>query len=269
MALTLSDMESGTARQWYWLEIAALYPAQPVSRATRCICRLLQRFGPLLCWSALLKSGLQGTGLYAPPMQLLQRRTRQVMQDAALFSAVIPMLLAGFGRLPATVAFTLWLGVFLGPVWLALNIVRKTPAPVVTDPESDEDLPDHAGPEDVVGLQAMLVATGIAPRQAGQLVSSLHSDPVSALPMLGSLLPELAAPPPSRREYILNAIRTWLMVTLPVALAAAYLPLIATLILCVGWSALAVARAGRRRAAVLVVVAALLAWGFGRLSHWL
>lgn len=269
MALTLSDLESGTARQWYWLEIAALYPAQPASRTTRLVCRLIQRFGPLLCWSALLKSGLQGTGLYAPQMQLLQRRTRQVMQDAALFTAVIPMLLAGFGRLPATVAFTLWLGVFLGPVWLAFNIVRKTPAPAVANIDSDEELPDSAGPEDVVGLQAMLVATGIAPRQAGQLINSLHTEPLSALPMLGSLLPELAAPPPGRREYILNAVRTWLAVMLPVALAAAYLPLIATLVLCVGWSALAVARAGRRRAAALVILAALIAWGFGRLSHWL
>ena len=269
MALTLSDLESGTARQWYWLEIAALYPANPPSPASRRVSARLRRFGPLLCWSSLLKSGLQGTGLYAPPMQLLQRRTRQVMQDAALFSAVIPMLLAGFGRLPATVAFTLWLGVFLGPVWLALNILRKTPAPIAPDPNADEELPDLAGPEDVLGLQAMLVATGIAPRQAGQLISNLHAEPLNALPMLLSLLPELAPPAPTRREYIFNAIRTWLAVMLPVALAASYLPLPAALVLGTGWSSLAVARAGRRRAAALVVLAALMAWGFGRLSHWM
>ncbi|GGP27642.1 hypothetical protein [Silvimonas amylolytica] len=269
VALTLSDLESGTARQWYWLEIAALYPAQAASRTSQFICALLRRFGPLLCWAALLKSSVEGTGLYAPQMQLLQRRTRQVMQDAALFTAITPMLLAGFGRLPATVAFTLWLGVFLGPIWLALNILRKTPAPITPDINGTDELPDLAGPEDVVGLQAMLVATGIAPRQAGQLISRLHTEPLTALPMLGSLLPDLSPPPPTRREYILNAIRTWLAVTLPAALASAYLPLVGTLALCVLWSALTVARAGRRRAALLVLVSALLAYGFGRLSHWL
>ncbi|GGP23397.1 hypothetical protein [Silvimonas iriomotensis] len=269
VALTLSDLESGTARQWYWLEIAALYPAAAASGTSRFVCRLLRRFGPLLCWSALLKSGVEGTGLYAPQMQLLQRRTRQVLQDAALFTAVIPMLLAGFGRLPATVAFTLWLGVLLGPVWLALNIVRKTPAPVVPDLNGTDELPDRAGPEDVVGLQAMLVATGIAPRQAGLLISNLHTEPLTALPMLGSLLPDLVPPPPTRREYILNAIRTWLAVTLPAAVACVYLPLVGTLAWCVVWSALAVARAGRRRAALLILVSAVVAYAFGRVSHWL
>ncbi|WP_283150756.1 hypothetical protein [Silvimonas soli] len=269
VALTLSDLESGTPRQWYWLEIAALHP-KAEQASSRFGLALLRRFGPAVCWRLLQQSGVDGTALYAPQVQTLQRRSRQTLQDAALFTATLPLLLAGFQRLPATITFVLWLGVFLGSVWQAGAVLRQIQPPAIAEPINDDEvLDEEAGPEDVVGLQAMLVAVGISVQQAGQLITQLHTDPVLALPALNTLLPNLPPPPPGRREHLLVALRAWLTVLLPVTLAFGWLPLLAGLALCVVWSSAIIWLSGRHRAAPLVVASGLMSYGFGRLCHWL
>lgn len=267
LALHLSDYEAGNPRQWYWLEIAALQPVSPATPAWPLW--LVQRYGPALAWPVLRASALPGRALYALHARTLSRIAHQSAQDAALATATLPLLLAGFDLLTATLGFALWLLLLLGLVGQSLRVARQYRPPlvnVIPPDELEEELP---GPEEIVGLQALLIATGTPPQHAARILSQLADQADAALPDLLSALPDLAPPPPERHARLQAACWAWLLVMLPPSLLWAWLPRWPGLLVCVGWSALVMAAWQRRSAALLVLLSGLIAFALGRLAHGL
>ncbi|WP_148717022.1 hypothetical protein [Chitinolyticbacter meiyuanensis] len=255
----LSDLEAGTTRQWYWLELSQQHPAA-LSRRVRTLAWLLRRGGPALAWPW-LRGRLAGTALYATPGETLWRRLAQVRQDALLAVLCSGALLAGFERLAATQAFAAWCIAGIGALWQAWRVPAVPPPP-----ELDDDSEILPGPESSLGLAGMLMGRGLSPQAAMTLVASLRQRQDAAVPALLAAMPELAPPPPTAALQRWLRAGQWLFATLPVALVAGVLPSPWGMALGAAWGTLLAARNGRSTA-LLVALAALIAYALGRLGH--
>ncbi|WP_255991552.1 hypothetical protein [Chitinolyticbacter albus] len=257
----LSDLEAGSVRQWFWLELAHQRPASN-TRRVRALAWLLQRGGPALAWPWLRCSGTPGTTLYAGQAVPLWRGLAQSRQDGLLLLLCLSALLAGFERLPASQAFAAWCIAGFGALWQASR--ARTPVPSADDDADDgEALP---GPESSLGLAGILISRGVAPRDAMTLVALLQQQGDAALTALLHALPELA--PPAPRPAAIRVLRAgnWLGATLPPSLLIAQLP--------APWGLLAAAACGMacagvrsRMAGLLVGMATLIAYALGRIGH--
>ncbi|KPC54314.1 hypothetical protein [Amantichitinum ursilacus] len=267
LALQLSDAEAGTPRQWYWLEIAALQT--PLADPPRLPLWLVRRFGPLLAWPVLRASRLPGAALYALHARSVSRISHQSAQDAALAIATVPMLLAGFNLLTPTLAFISWLLLLGGLIWQSVRAGRTPRGAAVRkiNPDEDDAAAQLPGPEEIVGLQALLISVGAPPATAARLLAALAEQADTVLPDLLSWLPDLAPAPPDRRTRMRAAWLGWLLIMLPTCLGWVWLPRWPALALCVLWSAGVLAFWQRRSAALLVMVSAVLAYALGRLGH--
>ncbi|KAF0812040.1 hypothetical protein IGB42_03582 [Andreprevotia sp. IGB-42] len=260
LALILSDLEAGTPRQWFWLEIAATQPASPPPSRLHPAAILLRRGGPALVWPWLRQQKLPGLALYTRSMAPLWQRLAQVAGDSALACTALPALLAGFDRLPAIQLFTVWLLMLGGMAWQGWRAIRTAP-PVGRD---DTDLP---GPEDSVGITGQLLAAGATASEALALTAALRADASRVWPALQVRLPALAPGLPGRGLCGMLSMLAWLAASLPMLLALSWLPapwgLPAGIILCA-----AVAAGGKGRlAGGFVLLAGLLAFALGRLGH--
>ncbi|SMC29785.1 hypothetical protein SAMN02745857_04126 [Andreprevotia lacus DSM 23236] len=262
LALQLSDLEAGTPRQWYWLEIAAVQAQSPARRHAGLW--LLRHAGIALLWPWLHRAGLPGLALYERSIAPLWQRHAQLLADGAMLCTALPALLAGFARLPATQAFLAWLLMLGGLVW---HVVRtKAPQRPAAD-RDDTETDEQPGPEDSVGLTGQLLAAGTSPGEALALIAALRARPDSAWASLLPRLPALAPPPPrARTRRMLNGLG-WLAGSLPGTLLISWLPSPFALPVATTACALLTWRAKGPAGGALIVLTALLAYACGRLGH--
>ena len=108
-------------------------------------------------------------------------------------------LLAGFDRLPASRQFMAWLLLLLGGAIKYWRVRQRYPKLEPLEVSGEEILP---GAEAALGLQGLLLAHGIAPRDAHALLARLRTDPQAHLPELTAALPALQPPTPQRRDFL-------------------------------------------------------------------
>ena len=217
----LSDLESGSSRQWYWLEIAQKYPASPHTKKTKFLCIAMQLLGINACMAILARLNLKGLNIYHHASQQFWLLAQHKANDALLFSGCVLALLLGFNRLPASQQLAAWCLAIGGAAWQIGRVYRQfTPA---TEPETDEEA--TPGAEASLGLQGMLLAAGATPAVSIALVKGIAQDPAGFLAPLLANLPSLAPDPePSRMQrYVLSAM-PWLMVGLSSSWLIGHLP---------------------------------------------
>lgn len=207
----LSDLESGSPRQWLLLEMAAaLGPAQ-ASRRSRCLAWLAGKVGIAALLPVLRHLHWPGYTLYQQPARALGRCARQTLDDAALLLMACSALLAGFDRLPASRQFVACLLLLVGGVIKYWRVRRAHPPRLDTGAE-EESLP---GAEAALGLQGLLLARGVPPHVCAQRLAELRSQFDAALPRLIAHLPELLPPQPARQEFTRTALACWTLAILP------------------------------------------------------
>ncbi|SFN19322.1 hypothetical protein SAMN05660284_00836 [Formivibrio citricus] len=257
----LSDLESGSPRQWLLLEIAAtLGPAQP-SRRIQVLAWIADKVGIAPLLPVLDYLHLPGIGLYRHPATILGRCARQALDDAALLLVAFSALLAGFDRLPASRQFVACLLLLLGGAIKYWRVRKQHPDDADTPP-IEETLP---GAEAALGLQGLLLARGNSPAESLQLLAELRTVPDKALPRLTTALPELLPPPPVRREYTRAALACWVLAILPALWLNGWQW---GWILTVLWVAGLAWIAHRRKTFVALTIGlALFSFGFARIAH--
>lgn len=253
--LVQSDRESGSPRQWLLLELAAAIAPAPLTRRSRLLACL-----PALWLSIFMVPA--GQKLYAALRSACTQALLRGMDDAFLLLTAIIALLAGFGRLPASQQFAVWLLLIGGLVFKSWRHLRL---PTLPAPESsgEETVP---GAEAALGLQGLLLARGGAAAETAALLQRWKHDPANTLPELLIHLPELAPPAPTRRHRLLLEIAGWTAVLWPATCFLAYRwGWLGVIVLCCGLSGLL---HHRWRQAGLIALTALLMFALARLIHW-
>lgn len=258
----LSDLESGSPRQWLLLEIAAtLGPAQG-SRRTWLLTRLADWLGTPALLSVLECLQLPGLDIYRDNARLLERSVRQALDDATLLLVSFSALLAGFDRLPATSQFAACLLLLAGGAIKLWREYRRHPIAAEPDITGEEILP---GAEAALGLQGLLLNKGITPTEAIHLLANLRHDPASALPTLRATLPELAPPHPARKEHLYATLVGWCLPIVPALWLNGWTW---GWVLTVLWTlGLAWLVHHNRRLPALILALAVLAWALARIAH--
>jgi hypothetical protein len=257
--LVLSDHESGSPRQWYFLELAALEAKEPRSKRARFWIFLLAKLGPALLTPALIKRGLNGAILYQNAAQHRYQLICQSLNDAILLNVSLLALLAGFERLTASLQFSLWLLAIGGAGWQTWR-ARATfiePAP--------HNLP---GAEASLGLYGLLIAKGLAPTLATQLLHDLRKQSAHAIASLQKHLPELIPPTGSRHAKSFKAC-SWLIPLLPCAWLLGLLPADRGWMICCLLLIAATYLVNRQwQTPALVGLAAVCVYALARLVYW-
>ena len=218
----LSDLESGSSRQWYWLEIAQRYPASQPNKKTKVLGITLQVFGINGCVAILSILGLKGLKLYCITSQRFWCLAQHKANDALLFSGCVLALLLGFNRLPASQQLAAWCLALGGAAWQIGRVFRQF-VPAI-EPETDEEI--SPGAEASLGLQGILLAAGATPAVSSTLVKGIVQDPAGFLAPLLANLPSLAPDPqPSRRQQLVLSALPWLIVGLSSSWLIGHLPL--------------------------------------------
>ncbi len=258
----LSDLESGSPRQWLLLEIAAtLGPAQG-SRRTKFLACLAGWIGISGMMPTLVRLQQSGLDIYRDNAYLLGQTMRQSFDDAALLLICLSALLAGFDRLPATSQFTAWLLLLTGAGIKLWREYRRHPIQPEPDITGEETLP---GAEAALGLQGLLLSQGVTPAGALQLLGALRHDPVSSLPDLQAALPELAPALPDRRDFRRAIVLGWSLPIVPALWLNGWTWGWLISFGCVlGMSWLI---HGNRRFPALILGVATLTWGLSRIAH--
>jgi hypothetical protein len=257
--LALSDYESGSPRQWYFLELASLEAKEPRSKRARFWIFLLAKLGPTLLTPALIKRGLSGAILYQNAAQHRYQLICQSLNDAILLNVSLLALLAGFERLTASLQFSLWLLAIGGASW---QIWRARATFIEPAPHS---LP---GAEASLGLYGLLIAKGLAPTLATQLLHGLRQQPAQAITLLQKHLPELIPPTGSRHAKLFKAC-SWLIPLLPCAWLLGLLPADWGWMICCLMLIAATYPVNRQwQIPALVGLAAVCVYALARLVHW-
>ncbi|QZA82227.1 hypothetical protein [Deefgea piscis] len=200
----ISDLESGSARQWYWLEIAQNYPHDAASKKEKILGIALQVFGINACQAILQRLGLTGLALYQAASDAFWRLLQHKTNDAILIIGGVLALLIGFNRLPASQQLAAWCLAIGGAIWQIIRIYRS-PAPA----PSSEAL----GAEDSLGLQGLLITAGVTPTVSSALIKGLIQAPQQFLAPLLINLPDLApATEPSRAQQYACSALPWLVI---------------------------------------------------------
>ncbi len=257
---TLSDQESGSVRQWFFLELAALEAKGPRSKRVRYWIFLLAWLGPALLAPSLIQRGLQGAALYLPASRHRFQLISQSLNDALLLGVSLLALLAGFNRLTASMQFALWLLAITGAAWQIWRTRIRPPA------EIENTLP---GAEASLGLYGILIAKEIEPALAQSLITGLRQDIKTHLTALQSQLPELAPPSISRHAKAYKA-SSWLIPLIPSAWLLGILPnawgwLICSLLMI----ALSYLINRQWQTPALVALSGLCVYALAKLAHWL
>jgi hypothetical protein len=234
----LSDLESGSSRQWYWLEIAQKYPASTKNKKTMIMSIALNALGINACKTILHKFGIKGLNLYQAASQQFWSLAQHKANDALLFSGCVLALLMGFNRLPASQQLAAWCLAIGGAAWQIWRTVRQFTPPAL--PDSDEET--TPGAESSLGLQGMLLAAGATPAVSIALVKGIAQDPAGFLAPLLVNLPSLAPDPqPSRAQTIVLSVMPWLVIGILSSCLIGWLPafwgggVVLILMLAAGW----------------------------------
>lgn len=170
----LADRDAGSARQWLWLELAAVSPPQwPLAPLDRLAMLLARWLGVATIADWLQARGLAGMSLYRSPSLSKAALARDAGRDGVLLLGCLALLLLGLATLPA--GRGVWLGwaLFAGSLaWGgdAWQRARRQPPAIV----EGADLP---GPEAVLGLSGQLVSRGLPLQAAEAIVQALRDDP--------------------------------------------------------------------------------------------
>ncbi|STQ89475.1 hypothetical protein [Iodobacter fluviatilis] len=257
---SLSDLESGSVRQWFFLELAATETKGPRTKRARCWMVLLARLGPALLAPSLIQRGLHGAALYLPASQHRFQLIRQSLNDALLLGVSLITLLAGFNRLTASMQFSLWLLAITGAAWQ----IWRTRITQPTEPENT--LP---GAEASLGLYGILIAKELEPALALSLIKGLRQDINTHLAALQNQLPELAPSSTSRYAKAFKA-SSWLLSLIPSTWLLGILPAawgwIVCCLLLIGLSYL-INRHWQTPA--LLALSGLCVYALAKLAHWL
>lgn len=256
LLLTLSDRESGSARQWLLLELAAGLPVAALSRRV-----WLLRFMPTPALSLFSLPVVRQ--LYAAPRASIRTACLRGCDDAFLLLTAAIALLAGFGRLPASQQFVVWL-LLIGGVFFKLWRRLREPLPPVPEITGEEAVP---GAEAALGLRGLLLARGLAPAEVAVLLAGWQTQPQAALPRLLAALPQLRPPAPLRRDLILFELTAWTAVMWPATWLLGWLW---------GWLGVIVLACGlswaihhRLRQPGLIALTGLLMFALAKLLHWI
>lgn len=190
LILLLSDLESGHARQWYWLEIAqTLSPATRTPRV-HALGIVIRSIGINTCSNILIRLKIKGAHLYQRAANCQAEFFQQKLNDALLFSGSLMALLAGVQRLAASQQFAAWCLGLGGAAWQIWQVIRKNSARNTAETlEVENALP---GSEASLGLPSILLAAGIKPEVSLTLVKGLKNDCDAFLQPLLHNLPALA-----------------------------------------------------------------------------
>ncbi|MEJ2792971.1 hypothetical protein WAE56_06105 [Iodobacter sp. LRB] len=256
----LSDLESGSARQWFFLELAALEDKAPRTRRALFWLFLLKWLGPALLAPGMIRRGVSGAALYLPAARQRFNLIRQSLNDALLLGLSLITLLAGFNRLTASMQFSLWLLAITGAAWQIWRTRITQPA------EPENTLP---GAEASLGLYGILIAKELEPALAQSLIKGLRQDINTHLAPLLSHLPELAPPAESRHAKAFKAC-SWLLPLLPSAWLLGMLPNAwGWLVCCLLQIALSCLINRQRQTPALLALTGLCIYALARLAHWL
>ena len=256
----LSDRESGSVRQWFFLELAAQEEKGARSKRVHCWLWLLALLGPALLTPSLIRRGLTGAQLFQPAAGFRFQLLRQSLNDALLLGVSLMALLAGFDRLTASQQFALWLLAIGGAAWQIWRTRQPPP------PDESNDLP---GAEASLGLYGVLIAKGLTPDLAQQLITEIRLSRGSQLSALLRHLPELSVPAASRHMRFFK-VSAWFAALLPgtwlLGLLHASWGWIACclLMICASWL---INRQWQTPA--LISLASLLVYALAKLVHWL
>ncbi len=208
----LSDLESGSPRQWLLLEIAAALGPARASRRTQLAALAARWLGIAVLLPLLQRWQLPGIALYQANARLLGRCARQALDDASLLLVSFTALLAGFDRLPASRQFAAWLLLLLGGAVKYWRVRKQHPVTAAPEITGEEMLP---GAEAARGLHGLLLARGAEPAHAQALLANLRSAPQSQLSPITAVLPELQPSPSARREFLRAALAGWCAAIVP------------------------------------------------------
>ncbi|MFC7418505.1 hypothetical protein ACFQNF_01250 [Iodobacter arcticus] len=257
----LSDLESGSVRQWFFLELAALETKGQRSKRARCWIFLLPKLGPALLAPLLIKRGIQGAALYLPAARHRFDLIRQSLNDALLLAISLLALLAGFDRLTASLQFALWLLAICGAAW---QIWRTRSTLAVNT--ADNTLP---GAEASLGLYGILIAKEIDPPLAQRLIKDLRQDISSHLAALQNQLPELAPATGTPYAQAFKAI-SWFIPLLPSAWLLGFMPAAwGWIICCLLLIALSYLINRQWQTPALLALSGLCVYALAKLAHWL
>jgi hypothetical protein len=203
----ISDLESGHARQWYWLEIAQALPATEKNHRTKAMGICLKLFGIKLFSPILLRLNIRGILLYQGSARYITDLFQQKSNDALLFTGCMLALLLGFQRLPASLQFATWCLSLGGASWQMIRVYRQAKPRSV-----DEQIDPLPGAESSLGLPSILLAAGIPSGPSLALVKGIKHEPEAFLDSLLQALPSLEPDhKPSLPHRCILAITPWLL----------------------------------------------------------
>lgn len=191
----LSDLESGDARQWYWLEIAHTLPTAKPTQRIHWLGIAFKTLGIKALSPILIKLKIKGADLYLDSAQRLTTYVRQKLNDALLFTGTLIGLMAGFQLLPASLQFATWCTALLGAAWQIMHELRlskKSKADETIEANDSEALPSA---ESSLGLASILLAAGVNAQLSLTLVKGLKQDPATFTPPLLLHCPRLKPSP--------------------------------------------------------------------------
>lgn len=208
----ISDLESGDARQWYWLEIAQTMPSAKPTARIRWLGIATKAFGIATLSPILTTIKVKGSDLYLDTALHLTAYLKHKLNDALLILGSIIGILAGFQLLSASLQFAIWCTTLLGAAWHIIHEIRRTKrqnAIEEIEPNDQEPLPSA---ESSLGLASILLAAGVSPQLSLTLVKGLKQDPVTFTPPLLLHCPRLKPDPqPSLRQRLWLSGLVWLI----------------------------------------------------------
>lgn len=259
----LSDLESGSPRQWLLLEVASHLGAAQASRRVVWAVRLARWLGIATLMPLWQRWQVPGLALYQANARALGHTARQALDDAALLLACGCALLAGFDSLPASRQFVAWLLLLLGGAVKYWRTHKAHPLPELPEITGEETLP---GAESALGLQGMLLARGVLASEALPLFAELRAAPNSALPALVAALPELQPPPATRADFLRAALATWCLAIAPALWLNAWQW--GWIVVLLWLAALAWLAHGRKTFVALLLGSALASFALARIAHF-
>lgn len=178
--MALADHESGTPRQWLYLELAAQQTAGGiVPPPARLGVWLLQHASPALAIAYLAALRLPGL---APYGFQLDSRSPYYARNGALLAAALLAVLTGLGSQNLTRQFVLLLILLLGSMAVALSVgIRARRAATYQKLAAEETALSLAPAEAALGLSGMLVAAGEPLDVAAAKVAAIRTSPDRAL----------------------------------------------------------------------------------------
>lgn len=176
----LSDAESGTPRQWLYLELAAACsPLTPPGRGVLLLAWFIRQGGVSLAWPILEGLHLPGLAPYRPLPGISSARCAR---GGALVGATLIAGLCSLSALPATRQWLLVLLMVLGAGLMAgISGLISRRQILLQRREANRVMAELTPAESALGLSGLLVSAGKPLDEAAKMVAMLRQAPDVAL----------------------------------------------------------------------------------------